>query len=232
MHRTNVAVFGEQRPRYTQKSRSCSSCTPRLMHHRPGRPVKTRGQSHGHGGHRCSSSSTPHLMGSGPGRPVKTHGPPHGPGRAAHIEPTSHGPRPSPAHQISRGWAAARPGPSNFHMMGRGGPARPIKFSEHGPRPGSAHHIFKFSRSGPARPINFQKSRARPGPLHFQKSRPGSARSVTVFGLARPGPAQTNGPWQALFFLSYPGYCSLSPSTSGASCGFRPRFLLGLYTHT
>ena len=63
------------------------------------------------------ASSTPHLMGSGPGRPVEAHGPPHGPGTAAHIEPTSHGPR---------------PGLSNFQRMGRGparrGPAQPITF--------------------------------------------------------------------------------------------------------
>ena len=179
------------------------------MGHGPGRPVKTRGRPHGHGGRRSSSSSsnsTPHLMGNGPGRPVITHGPPHGPGGAAHAEPTSHGPRPCPVHQISRGWTAARPGPSKFQRMGRG-PTQPITFS-----------IFY----GPARS----------GPSHFRKSRLGPARPVTSFRSARPGPAQTNGPWQALFFLSYPGYCSLSPSTSGASCGFRPRFLLGLYTHT
>ena len=119
------------------------------MGHGLGRPVKTRGRPHGHGERRSSSSSsTPHLMGSGPGRPVKTHGPPHGPGGAAHREPTSHGPRPGPAHQNFRGWAAARPSPSHFQI----------------------------SRPGPARPINFSKVSARPGPSHFQKSRPGPAR--------------------------------------------------------
>ena len=93
------------------------------MGHSPGRPVKTRGRPHGHGGRRSSTSSsgTPHLMGSGPGRLVKT----HGPGGAARIEPTSHGPRPSP---------------SNFGGMGRG-KAGPIKFSEDGPRPGPAHQF-------------------------------------------------------------------------------------------
>ena len=93
------------------------------------------------------------------GRSVKTRGPPHGLGRASQIEsigrdparPTNFlfgGPRPGPAHQILRGWAAARPGPSNFGRMGRG-QARPIKFSDDGPRPGPAHHIFK--NLGPAR---------------------------------------------------------------------------------
>ena len=73
----------------------------------------------------------PRLMGSDPGRPVKTHGPPHGPGEAAHIEPTSHGPRPGPAHQFCIGRAAARPGPSNFRGRAAArhnfqiGPARP-----------------------------------------------------------------------------------------------------------
>ena len=90
-------------------------------------------------------------MGSGPGRPVKTHGPPHGSGGAAHIEPTSHGPRPGPDHQVSRGWAAARPGPSKVQRMGRG-PTQPIHFSNfHGPaRPGQSN--FQKPRPGPARP--------------------------------------------------------------------------------
>ena len=144
--------------RHTQKSRSCSSNTPHPMGHGPGQPVKTRGRPHGHGGRRrSSSSSTPHLMGSGPGRPVKTHGPPHGPGRAAHIEPTSHGPRPGPAHQIFREWAAAQPSP--------------LQISEGGPRPGPAHHIFT----------------ARPGPSHFQQSRPGPAHQISnSLGPAQP----------------------------------------------
>ena len=155
------------------------------MGHGPGRPVKTRGRPRGHGGLRrsSSSSSTPHLMRSGPGRPVKTHGPSQGPGGAAHVEPTSHGPRPGPAHRISRGWAgpgpahqifrgwaAARPGPSKFQRMGRGS-TQPITLS-----------IFR--------------GMARPGP-----SSKVSARPVTFFRSARPGPAQTNGPWQALVFL-------------------------------
>ena len=43
-----------------------------------------------------------HLnMARGPDRPVKTCGPPHGLDRAAHIKPTSHGPRSDPAHQNS-----------------------------------------------------------------------------------------------------------------------------------
>ena len=103
-------------------------------------------------------------MGSGPGRPVKTHGPPHGHGGAAHIEPTSHGPRPGPAHHIF-----------NFS---RPGPARPINFSIfHGPaRPGPS--IFQKSRPGPARPITFSEVLARPGP----------ARHNFQIGPVRPGP--------------------------------------------
>ena len=90
-----------------------------------------------------------HMMGSGPGRPVNTHGRPHGPGGAAHTEPTSHGPRPGPAHQISRGSAAARPGPSVFQRIGRG-PAQRIASS-------------KISRPGPS---DLSRVSARPGPAH------------------------------------------------------------------
>ena len=160
------------------------------MGHGPGRPVKTCGRSHGHGG-RSSSSSSTHLIGSGPGRPVKIHGPPHGPGGAAQIKPTfmgrsparhikfrEDGPRPGPAHQFFRGWAAARPGPSKFQRMGRG-PTQPVTFS----------NFHGWARPGPS---IFLKSR--PGPSHFQKSRPGPDRPVTIFRSARPGPAQTNGP--------------------------------------
>ena len=107
---------------HTRKSRSCSS-TPHLMAHGPGRPVKTRGRPHGHGGRRSnSSSSTPHLLTSGPGRPIKTREP-YGLSGSAYLEPASRGPRPGPAHQISRGWAAALPGPSQ--SSDRSGPARP-----------------------------------------------------------------------------------------------------------
>ena len=122
-------------------------------------------------------------MGSGPGRPVKTHGPPHGPGGAAHIEPTSHRPRPGPAHQIPRGCAAARPGPSKFHSMGRG-LARPIKISEDGPRPGPAHHIANFSRPGPAH--QFFKSLGPAGP----------ARHNSQIGPARPRQTAHDKPWK------------------------------------
>ena len=152
------------------------------MGHGPGRPVKIRGQPHGHGGRRSSSSSrsTPHLMGSGPGRPVKTLGPPHGPDGAVHIEPTSHGPRPGRAHQISRGWATARPGPSNFERIGRG-PARPVKIQRMG--------------RGPTQPITFSifHGPAWPGPSIFQKSRPHPARRITYSKVsALPGPARHN----------------------------------------
>ena len=135
------------------------------MGHGPGRPVKTRGRPHGHGGRRRSSNSTSHLMGSGPGRPVKTHESPHGPGGAAHIEPTSHRPRPGPAHQIWRGWVAAWPDPSIFQRMGCG-PAPTIKNPADRPRPDPAQHIFIFLRPGPARP----------GPTHHIFSSLGPAR--------------------------------------------------------
>ena len=126
-------------------------------------------------------------MGSCPGRPVKTHGPPHGPGGAAHIEPTSHGPRSGPAHQISTGWAAARPGPSSFHRVVRS-LARPIQSSEDGPRPGPAHHILKKSRPGPARPINFSKVPPGPArPITFSRV---SARPCPSQFSDRPGPAR------------------------------------------
>ena len=110
-------------------------------------------------------------MGHGPGRPVKPHGPPHGPGGAAHVEPTFHGPRPGPAHQVSREWVTARPGPSIFQMMGRV-PARPIKISEDAPRPDPASQ--------------FQISTARPGPSKLQKFRPG----FKSLGPARPRQSQ------------------------------------------
>ena len=141
--------MADNRQRHTPKSRSCSSSTLHLLGHGPGRPVKTRERPHGHGGRRSSSSSSkPHFMGSGPGRPVQTHEPHHGPGGAAHIEPTSHGPRPGPAHQVSRGWAAARPSPSHFqNFTARPGPSSVQKY-----------------RPGPASPITFSKVSARPGP--------------------------------------------------------------------
>ena len=123
----------------------------------------------------------PRLMGSDPGRPVKTHGPPHGPGEAAHTEPTYLGPRPGPAHQIIRGWAAARPGPSKFHRMGRG-PTQPTTFFHIVTAwPGPAHQFFESL--GPAWP----------GPSHFQSSRSGLARPVTTFRSARPGSSQLSG---------------------------------------
>ena len=169
------------------------------MGHGQGRPVKTREWPHEHGGrHSSSSSNIPHLMGSSPGRPVKTHGPPHGPGGAADIELTSHGPRPGLAHQISRGWGAARSGPSIFQRMGLG-PARPIKlfrgwavarlspsqFQFFTARAGPAHPIFKsfgpaqhvFKSLGPAR-HNFQISPARPSPDKRPMTSPGNFRIV------------------------------------------------------
>ena len=132
---------------------------------------------------RSCSSSTPHLMGHGPGGPVKTRGRPHGPGGTAHIKPTSHGPRPGPAHQIARGWAAARPGQPNFQRMRRG-PARPTKFSEGGLRPDPVHHIFKFSRPGPARPGSIFRS-ARPGPDKRPMTSPAKTLAPTAWEKSR-----------------------------------------------
>ena len=120
-------------------------------------------------------------MGSGPGRPVKTHGPPRGSGSAAHIEPTSYGPRPCPAHQIFRAWAAARPGPSNFRGWAA---ARPI----------SSHFQFFTARPGPARPINFFKVSARPGRAHHIFKRLGPTRPGPSQVSDRPGPARPRQP--------------------------------------
>ena len=85
--------------------------------------------------------SISYIMGRGLARPIKFQ---------------LGGPRPGPARRIFRGWAAARPGPSNFQRMGRG-PAQPITFSK-------IH--------GPARPIIFPKVSARPGPAHHMAARP------------------------------------------------------------
>ena len=119
-----------------------------------GLPAKTCGPSHGPSGHRHHRSiSTPLIMGRGQSRPVKTRGPPHRRGKAAHIKPTSHAPRPGPVHQISSRWTATLPSLLIFQIMGRG-LAQPIKFSDHGPRPGPSH--FQSSRPvrpGPARTI-------------------------------------------------------------------------------
>lgn len=45
-----------------------------------------------------ASGSTSCIMGRSQGRPMNTRRPPHGQGEAAHPEPTSHYPRPGPAH--------------------------------------------------------------------------------------------------------------------------------------
>ena len=64
------------------------------------------------------------LCGYGSGRPVKTRGQPHWQGRAARVEPTSHGPRPGPAHHIFKN---CRPCPA---------PTQPITMSKPSAPPG------------------------------------------------------------------------------------------------
>ena len=77
-------------------------------------------------------------------------------------------PRPGPARQNFRGWAAAQPGPSNFQRMGPG-PAQLITFSKLPARPVPAHHFF--NNLGPARPCpshgsEAHETRALCGPAH------------------------------------------------------------------
>ena len=148
------------------------------MGHGLGDPVKTRGRPHGHGGRRSSSSSiTPHLMGSGPGRPVKTHGPPHGPGEATHIEPTSHGPRPGPAHQFSEDRPPPGPAHQNFRLWAATR-LSPSYFQFFTARPGPAHQFFKSL--GPARPGPLQFP-DRPGPARPRQNKPLNFRSISFF---------------------------------------------------
>ena len=143
-------------------------------------------------------------MGHGPDRPAKTRGPPHGQGGVAHIEPTSRGPRPGPAHQIFRGWAAARPGPSQFQRIGRG-PTQPITFASFygSARPGP---IIFFKRLGPARP----------GPSRTPKSLPGPARHNFRIGPARPGPDKRpmTSPNSSEDFEAEGGACGFEESSS------------------
>ena len=73
-----------------------------------------------------------------------------GRGPARSINFSGDGPRPSPAHQNFRGWAAARPSPLHFQIFAA--------------RPGPASQIFKSL--GPVRP----------GPLQFS-AQPGRART-------------------------------------------------------
>ena len=142
-------------------------------------------------------------MDRGQDRPMKTRGPPHGQSGAAHTEPTSHGPRPGPAHQITGRWAAARsgrsifqmmsrlalPGPSYLRVLGRG-PARPITFSKfYGPiRSGPS--FSQNSRPGPVRPITFSKYSARSGPAHHNFQ----------IGPANPAPGQLAHDKPCIFF--------------------------------
>ena len=167
-HRTKVAVSCGQRPRHTRRKQSyCSRLA--VTHHiswaaaRDGDgPSKHVGRVMGTAdvvGGTAISGTTPHVMCNGPARPVKTRGPLHGPGGEAHIEPTSHGPRPGPAHHFFRGWGAARPSPPRFQFLTA--------------RPGLAHLIFQTLV--PARPIKSLKFLARPGLAPHIKKNLGSA---------------------------------------------------------
>ena len=136
-------------PPHGQRGRRRSSTTAvvvysstAVVHHISWASVKTHEPPHGQDRCRSSSSIVHHIMGRGPDRPMKTRGPHHGQGGAAHIEPTSHGPRPGPAHHIFE--------------VSRLSPARPIKFKKNSARPGPAHH-------------NFQNGLARPGPSAHDK---------------------------------------------------------------
>ena len=73
--------------------------------------------------------------------------------------------RPDPAHQRLTCWADARPGPSDFNLVGRG-PARPANFSEDGPRPGPAHKKFRGWAAARPSPSHFHFFTAWPGPAH------------------------------------------------------------------
>ena len=70
---------------------------------------------------------------------VKRSEPPQGLGRAAHMKPTSHGPRPGPAHPI-------------FNILG---PVRPIPLSKFLTWRGPAHDKFQIGPAwpGPARSV-------------------------------------------------------------------------------
>ena len=155
-----------------------------------GRPVKTRGRPHRHGGRRSSSSSsTQHLMGSGPGRPGQNTWAASWAGRSV----------PYRSHLLL---PAARPGPSNFEWMSRS-PARPIKISEDGPRLDPTSHFQLFpARLGPAYQCFTRLGSARRGPSqalarpdtarqNLSKSRAGPARLITFSNVsAWPGPSQ------------------------------------------
>ena len=111
--------------------------------------------------------------------------------------------------------------------MGRG-LARPLKFGEDGPRIGPAHQRFRgwaAARSGPLkyqtmgrRPAqliisSYCHGPAQPGPSVFQKSQPGPASHNFQIG-----PAQANGPRQALVILSLFRYLAEIDSDSFPTC--------------
>ena len=104
-----------------------------------------------------------------------------------------------PARQFLVRWATARPGPSNFNLVGRV-PVLSVKFSEDGPRPGPPDQIFR--RRAAARPIKSSDDGPRPGPAHhiFKKSRLGPVHHIaarhTRHGPIRAGQIITwAGPW-------------------------------------
>ena len=144
--------------------------------------MKTRGPSHGQD--RCSSSSRsiPHAHRLWPGPARENTWAASLQSGAAHMEPTSHGPR----------------------------AGSPTKSRDDGPRPGPAHHISGCSAA--ARPSHFRNITARPGPaIIFQNSQPGpfskySARPrPSQFsdrpGQARPGPLAHDKPRFYLFLM-------------------------------
>ena len=80
-------------------------------------------------------------------------------------------------------WVAARPGPSNFHLVGRD-PARPINFSSDEPRPGPAHQFFRGWTAARPSTSQFQIFTAQPSRIH---------QIFKCVGPARPGPVHDIG---------------------------------------
>ena len=155
---TDIAVFNRQRPRHAPKSSCCSSNSPHLMGHGPGRPVKTRGPLRGPGG-------AAHME-------PTYHGPRPGPAhqclrvdrRPAHpIDVSEDGPGPGPSHHI--------------FTFSRPSLAWPTNFPKVSTRPGPARHNLKI---GPIRPGPDKRPlRSPPTACHglFVWARPGRAET-------------------------------------------------------